>query len=152
MAAGHGGPIRLTDEGEAHLGFILMAGKGYPLDAPAFQGDCVFMPLPRDAALFQGEPYRVLAEHKDAGEHRYALTFDGVTHSFTITSTTLNRAVYVTLGPDGSGEWGTRLGQEHRRLGLCHRVASRASTCSSRGSDGAAQQGDAADEAPLLTE
>ncbi len=74
MTSRYGGPIRLSDETDAHLGFVIMAGQGYPLQASKFEGDCVFMALPHDPSLLDTEPYLVLAEHKEAGEHRYELS------------------------------------------------------------------------------
>jgi hypothetical protein len=123
MGSDSGGPIRLTDLEEEHLGFILMAGDGYPLDTDVFEGECVFMPLPENPEQFDSYPYLLLAEHKRAGEHRYHLTNDGETLKFSITGT-LDREVFVTVEKDGWGEWGVRILQERseQRLGFSHRV------------------------------
>jgi hypothetical protein len=116
-----GGPIRLTDTNQEHLGFILMAGDGYPLDAAEFEGDCVFMPLPQNPALFEERPYLLLAEHRDAGEHCYRMLKDGSTLRFTIGGP-LDREVVVAVGEDGWGEWGCRSGGDQERIGFAHRV------------------------------
>jgi hypothetical protein len=122
MKTGMGGPIRLTDQNNEHLGFILMAGEGYSLDAKEWEGDCIFMPLPQRAALFEGRPYLLLAEHKQAGEHRYRLTTDGKALRFVIRGHP-GHEIYVIVGTDGQwGEWGWRSGQGQERMGFAHRV------------------------------
>ena len=117
MTAEHSGPLRLTDNDQAHLGFILLAGAGYPADAATFEGDCIVMPLPRDPALFSSEAYLLLAEHKDAGEHRYRMRRDAGVRTFAI-SGSLTRKLSVVVGADGWGDWSVEAdGQKRRRMG-----------------------------------
>ena len=115
------GPLRLTDANEKHLGFILMAGDGCPLDVDSFEGDCVFMPLPQDPAVFDQRPFLLLADHKDAGEHRYKFTKKGATLHFEI-SGPLNALIWVIVDDNGWGTWGTRVGDREEQLGFSHRV------------------------------
>ena len=121
MKAKSCGPLRLTNANEEHLGFVLMAGDGCPLDVDSFEGDCLFMPLPQNPALFEQQPYLLLAEHKDAGEHRYKfMKKDSILH-FEI-SGSLDRILWVLVQENGWGEWGTREGTRRERLGFSHRV------------------------------
>ena len=111
------GPLRLTDANENHLGFILMARDGCPLDVDSFEGDCVFMPLPQDPALFGQRPYLLLADHKDAGEHRYKFTKQGTTLRFEIRGP-LDSMIWVLIEKNGWGTWGNR----EEQFGFSHRV------------------------------
>ena len=119
MTGAFGGPIRLTNLEQDHLGFILLAGSGYPMDAQEFQGDCVIMPLPQASSLFEEEPYLLLADHKDAGEHRFTLRRSGDQRIFEIRGP-VDRELYVTLNPDGWGEWGIQAGGDRQCLGYSH--------------------------------
>ena len=114
--------MRLTDANDDHLGFLLMADKECPLDVDTFEGDCVFMSLPERVELFDEEPYLILAEHEDAGEHRYRATRADENFELEI-SGPLSREILITLGLDGRGEWSIRDGAAVRKMGFCHRAA-----------------------------
>ena len=89
-----------TPEGE-HLGFVLLAvGDG------ARRGDCVFMVLPPNTAIWGTPLVRSLFARKDLGESRVEVT-PGPPVSMHITSTGLPDFV-IELDPDGKGAWRER--------------------------------------------
>jgi len=77
------------------------------------------MPIPRKPEVMAGGAFRLLAEHQKAGDHRYEFRADG-DYAALVVSGPLERQFRITLGPDGSGEWGVwKQGREMKRLGFC---------------------------------
>jgi hypothetical protein len=114
------GPIRLTDNNEEHLGFLLLAGEGRAAEGGKLEGECVFMPIPQNPEVMIGGPFRILTEHQKAGDHQYEFNVSGDRASFFV-SGPLERMFLLTLGPDGKGEWGTcKDDREMRKLGFCY--------------------------------
>ncbi len=76
-----------------HLGFIMLAP-----DQTEASGDCIFMLLPKDKALWDTEEFSWLCrrDQKEAGEHRFALCSDG---SMRISADGFE----LTLCPSGEG-------------------------------------------------
>lgn len=116
----HTGPIRLTDNNKEHLGFLLLAGEERAMDDGTFEGECVFMPIPQNPEVMIGGPFRILTEHQKAGDHRYEFSVDG-DHGSYLVAGPLERKIRVTLGPEGTGEWGIcKESTELKRLGFSH--------------------------------
>lgn len=120
MKNNYTGPIRLTDNNDEHLGFLLLAGEGRDLDSGTVEGECVFMPIPQKPEVMMGGPFRILTEHQKAGDHRYEFSVVG-DHANFLVSGPLERKFRITLGPGGSGEWGIcKEDLEMKRLGYSH--------------------------------
>lgn len=120
MTRAYTGPIRLTDNNQEHLGFLLLAGEGRPLDDGTFAGECVFMPIPQNPEVMIGGPFRILTEHQKAGEHRYEFSVVD-DQANVLVSGPLERRFLITVGPEGTGEWGIwKDDKEMKRLGFSH--------------------------------
>jgi len=109
--------IRLADENNEHLGFILLAGKGCPMAMHSYEGDCIFMPLPQNAALFNERPYLLLSAHKDAGKHRFAFTNAAGTESFRI-SGVLPQSIWLSRCAELGAHWGLCHEGKDEKLGV----------------------------------
>jgi hypothetical protein len=71
--------IMIQSEARAHLGFVLMANN------EGEEGECVFMPLPKDPKLFELPDYLFLRRFgaKESGEHKWKKTGDVVSIELT---------------------------------------------------------------------
>lgn len=116
----YSGPIRLTDNNEEHLGFLLLGGGGRRDDGKIVEGECVFMPIPQNPEVMVGGPFRILTEHQKAGDHRFELRTEDGQATFLV-SGPLERRFLITVGPEGKGEWGTcNADLQMNKLGFCH--------------------------------
>jgi hypothetical protein len=100
--------IALTNSQGKHIGFMLLAGveDSYRSKPGEWRGDCVFMALPKEPALFFDPAFSELAERKQRGEHSVCVVNDGATITFDVADAG-TACFYATIGNDGSGEWGT---------------------------------------------
>src|SRR5688572_24490323 len=102
--------IPLQNLDQEHIGFLLPAGL--PADFTSavgqWEGDCVFIALPTKPELFDDSAFRVLAAHKDAGEHRISVRNDGSAISVFATART-GAQLFVQLPASVRGTWGTRV-------------------------------------------
>jgi hypothetical protein len=118
--------IPLQNLDQQHIGFLLPAGL--PADFTSavgqWEGDCVFMALPTKPELFDDPAFRVLADHKDAGEHRIAVINDGSTISVLATAPT-GAQLFVRLPASTPGAWGTRVATTDTQMGYAVRVTKR---------------------------
>jgi hypothetical protein len=118
--------IPLQNLEQEHIGFLLLAG--FPADFASavdhWEGDCVFVALPTKPELFDDPAFRVLADHKDAGEHRVVVNNDGSTISALATAAT-GAQLFVRLPASAPGTWGTRIATTDTQLGYAVRVNSR---------------------------
>lgn len=114
------GPIRLTDNSGEHLGFLLLGGAGASVEGESLNGECVFMPIPQNPEVMVGGPFRILTEHQKAGEHRFELRMENGQATLLV-SGPLERRFLITVGPEGTGEWGTcKADLQMNKLGFCH--------------------------------
>lgn len=117
--------IPLQNLDQEHIGFLLPAGL--PADFTStfgqWEGHCVFMALPTKVELFDDPAFGVLANHKNAGEHRIAVSNDGRTISVAATSPS-GAQLFLQLPASGLGSWGTR-GATDTQLGYAVRVTRR---------------------------
>jgi hypothetical protein len=115
--------IPLQNLDRQHIGFLLPAGL--PTDFASavgqWEGDCVFMVLPTKPELFDDPAFRVLADHKDAGEHRIAVSNDGSMISVLATAPT-GAQLFVRLPASTPGAWGTRVATTDTQMGYAVRV------------------------------
>ncbi len=81
----------------------------------------MFMALPTKPELFDDPAFLVLADHKDAGEHRIAVSNDGSTLSVTATAPT-GAQLFVRLPAAAPGAWGTRVASTDTQMGYAVRV------------------------------
>ena len=118
--------IPLQNLDQQHIGFLLPAGlpDDFASSVGQWDGDCVFMALPTQAALFDDPAFRVLADHKDAGEHRIAVTNDGSTISVLATAPT-GAQLFIRLPDSTPGVWGTRGATTETQMGHAVRVSNR---------------------------
>ena len=118
--------IPLQNLDEQHIGFLLPAGlpAEFASTVGQWEGDCVFMALPTQLALLDDSAFRVLADHKDAGEHRIVVSNDGSTISVVATSPG-GAQLFVRLPESGPGEWGTRISTTDTKMGYAVRVSKR---------------------------
>lgn len=79
------------------------------------------MALPTEVTLFDDPAFRVLADHKDAGEHRIVVTNDGSTISVLATPPT-GAQLFVRLPASAIGTWGTRSVTTEIQMGHAVRV------------------------------
>jgi hypothetical protein len=86
-----------TPEGE-HLGFVLLAVRD-----GTTQGECIFMVLPPNTAIWDTPLVRSLFARKELGESRVEVT-PGPPMSMQIVSTGLPDLI-IELGADGGGAW-----------------------------------------------
>jgi hypothetical protein len=116
--------IPLQNLDQQHVGFLLPAGlpADFASSVGQWEGFCVFMALPTEAELFDDPAFRVLADHKDAGEHRITVSNDGSTISVLAMART-GAQLFVRLPVSTPGEWGTRGSISERRMGYAVRVA-----------------------------
>ena len=118
--------IPLQNLQQQQIGFLLPAGL--PDDfRPAvgeWEGDCIFMALPTQSELFDDPAFHVLADHKEAGEHRTRVSNDGSTLS-AIALAPNGAELFVHLPDSGPGAWGTRAGSTGTQLGYAVRVSNR---------------------------
>ncbi len=100
--------IALTNGQGKHIGFMLLAGveDSYRSQSGEWRGDCVFMALPKEPALFSDPAFLELAERKQRGEHSVRVTNDGTTVTFDVADAG-TACFYATISSDGSSEWGT---------------------------------------------
>ena len=69
--------IVLQTSDEQHIGFTLF----HP-DFGANNGDCVFVIVPKNSDLFDSKEVSILLDIKEAGEHQWVRSGDGVVVSF----------------------------------------------------------------------
>lgn len=100
--------IALTNAEGKHIGFMLLAGvdDSYRSVTGEWRGDCVFMTLPKEPALFSDSAFLELAERKQRGEHSVRVANDGKAVTFEVADAG-TPCFYATIGSDGSSEWGT---------------------------------------------
>jgi hypothetical protein len=100
--------IALTNAEGKHIGFMLLAGvdDSYRSTTGAWSGDCVFMALPKEPALFSDSAFLELAERKQRGEHSVRVSNDGKSVTFDVADTG-TPCFYAAIRSDGSSEWGT---------------------------------------------
>lgn len=79
------------------------------------------MALPTKPELVDDPAFRVLVDHKDAGEHRVAVSNDGTTLSLVATAPT-GAQLFVRLPVSTPGEWGTRVGSTDTPMGYAVRI------------------------------
>ena len=115
--------IPLQNLNEQHIGFLLPAGlpTDFASTVGEWVGDCIFMALPTKPELFDDPAFRVLGEHKDAGEHRIAVRNDGATISVVATAPT-GAQLFVRLPASAPGAWGTRGANTDTQMGYAVRV------------------------------
>ena len=118
--------IPLQNLNQEHLGFLLPAGlpDDFIFTVGQWEGDCIFMALPSQAEFFDDPAFRVLAEHKDAGEHRITVANDGSTISVLATAPT-GAQLFVRLSDSEPGVWGTHTVTVETRLGHAVKVSGR---------------------------
>jgi hypothetical protein len=118
--------IPLQNLEQQHIGFLLPAGlpADFASTVGQWEGDCVFMALPTNPTLLDDPAFRVLADHKDAGEHRIAITNDGSTISVVATAPT-GAQLFVRLPASAPGAWGTRIASTDTQMGYAVRVTKR---------------------------
>jgi hypothetical protein len=118
--------IPLQNLDQQHIGFLLPAGL--PADFAAivgqWVGDCVFMALPTKPELFNDPAFLVLADHKDAGEHRIVVSNDGSTISVVATAPAGAQHI-IRLPGSAPGAWGTRVATTDTQVGYAVRVTKR---------------------------
>ncbi|MBB5030568.1 hypothetical protein [Prosthecobacter vanneervenii] len=115
--------IPLQNLNEEHIGFLLHAGlpDDFASALGQWKGDCVFMALPNQTELFDDSAFRVLAKHKDAGEHRIVVSNDGFTIS--VVATAPNGAQLFVRLPDSTlGAWGKLDDATETQMGHAVRV------------------------------
>ena len=114
-------PIQNNDQ--QHIGFILPAGlpADFISSVGEWEGDCVFMPLPTKPELFDDSAFRLLADHKNAGEHRIKVSNDGST-LFVVAIAPTGAQLFVRLPTSALGTWGTRVASTDTQLGYAVRV------------------------------
>lgn len=107
--------IALTNNQGKHAGFILVAGvaEDYRQRSGEWQGQCVFMALPNEPAMFSDSAYLELADRKQNGEHSLRVTNDGAVVSM-IAADSNGECFYAKLPQQGHGEWGTVRGGHSR--------------------------------------
>jgi hypothetical protein len=100
--------IALTNSQGKHIGFMLLAGveDSYRSKPGEWRGDCVFMALPTEPALFSDPAFLELAERKQRGEHSVRVANDGATVAFDVANAG-TACFYAKIGGDGGSEWGT---------------------------------------------
>ncbi len=81
------------------------------------------MALPTEVMLFDDPAFCVLADHKDAGEHRIVVTNDGST-IFVLTTPTTGAQLFVRLPASAPGTWGTQSATTEIQMGYAVRVFS----------------------------
>jgi hypothetical protein len=110
--------IALTNSQGTHAGFILVAGvaEDYRCRSGEWQGQCVFMALPTEPAMFSDAAYLELADRKECGEHSLRVANDGTTVSL-VAADTSGECFYATIPGDGPGEWGTIRGGTRSQSG-----------------------------------
>ncbi len=118
--------IPLQNNHQQHIGFLIPAGlpPDFISSVGQWEGDCVFMALPTKPELFDDPAFRVLADHKDAGEHRIVVSNDGATLSVIATAPT-GAQLFVRLPACALGEWGTRVATTDTQMGYAVRVTKR---------------------------
>lgn len=118
--------IPLQNLNQQHIGFLLPAGlpDDFASAVGQWEGDCIFMALPTQASLFDDPAFRVLADHRDAGEHRIAVTNDGSTISLTATAPT-GAQLFIYLPDLAPGTWGIRGADGETQLGHAVGVSER---------------------------
>jgi len=86
---------------------MLLAGvdDSYRNNTGEWRGDCVFMALPTESALFSDPAFLQLAERKERGEHSVRINNDGTTITFEVADAG-TACFYAAIGSDGRGEWG----------------------------------------------
>ncbi len=101
--------IPLSNLQQEHLGFMLLAGisVGYHSTMGHWEGDCVFIALPKEAHLFNDLGYLILADHDHwgLGKHRVTIINDGIKVSYSAVSSDAS-VIYVSIPLNGVGEWG----------------------------------------------
>jgi hypothetical protein len=80
------------------------------------------MALPTEATLFDDPAFRVLADHKDVGEHHIVVANDGSTISVLATPPTGSQ-LFVHLPASALGTWGTRSATTEIQMGYAVRVS-----------------------------
>lgn len=110
--------IDLQNHDQEHIGFLLPADLPEEIEANVgqWQTDCIFMALPNDVRLFDDPGFLVLASHKDAGEHRLAVSNDGSTLAAIATAPT-GQKLYVRSLPSGAAVWGSLEGGTETQRG-----------------------------------
>jgi hypothetical protein len=118
--------IPLQNNEQQHIGFLLPAGlpADFISSVGQWEGDCVFIALPTKPELFDDLAFRVLADHKDAGEHRIAVGNDGSTLSLVATAPT-GAQLFVRLPASAPGAWGTRVATTETQMGYAVRITKR---------------------------
>ncbi len=84
----------------------------------------MFMALPTKPELFDDPAFHVLADHKDAGEHRIRVSNDG-SSLWVIATASTGAQVFVELPVSAPGTWGTRVATTDTPLGFAVRVTKR---------------------------
>lgn len=101
--------IPLSNLQQEHLGFMLLAGipDEYRNTEGQWEGDCVFIALPKEAHLFNDPGYLILAghDHWGLGEHRVTIINDGIKVSYSAVGSDAS-IIYVSIPLNGVGEWG----------------------------------------------
>jgi hypothetical protein len=108
---------------QRHIGFLLSSGlpDDFASSVGQWEGSCAFMALPTEATLFDDPAFCVLADHKEAGEHRIAVNNDGCTISVLATSP-IGAQLFVRLPASVLGIWGTRSAITEIQMGHAVRV------------------------------
>ena|SRR5688572_32162334 len=118
--------IPLQNLDQEHIGFLLPAGL--PADFTSavgqWEGDCVFIALPTKPELFEDPAFRVLADHKDAGEHRISVRNDGST-IFVLATAPTGARLFVRLPASVLGAWDTGVAATDTQMGYAVRVTKR---------------------------
>ena len=114
-------PIQNNDQ--QHIGFLLPAGlpADFISSVGEWAGDCVFMALPTKPELFEDPAFRVLADHKDAEEHRIKVRNDGST-LFVLATAPTGAQLFFRLPASELGTWGTRVAATDTQMGYALRV------------------------------
>jgi hypothetical protein len=115
--------IPLQNLDQQHVGFLLPAGlpADFASSVGRWEGFCVFVALPTEEELFEDPAFRVLADHKDAGEHRITVSNDGSSISVLATART-GAQLFVRLPASTPGEWGKRGSTTDTTMGFAVRV------------------------------
>jgi len=116
--------IPLQNLNKEHIGFLLHAGlpDAFATTVGQWKGDCVIMALPTQPELFNDPAFLLLADHKDAGEHRITVTNDGSTIAIHAVATT-GATLFIRLPQSGPGSWGTLVSGVETKMGNAVRVA-----------------------------
>jgi hypothetical protein len=103
--------IVLQDTDGAHLGFMLCSH-----DLSEESGDCVFMPFPGQANLFDSPGANLISQRRDAGESNWQVS-ERDPFSVVVRTPGLEPDMFIEFSGSGPGHWGIGSGADRKSVG-----------------------------------